>query len=44
MPPADHAEHGLSAPAKMAAAWRATDAEVAASAGLGRGAVRRRLW
>ena len=39
---ADYADHGLFAPAKIAAAWRTTGAEVAASAGLGRDAVQRR--
>ncbi|MEM9765191.1 MAG: antitoxin Xre/MbcA/ParS toxin-binding domain-containing protein [Pseudomonadota bacterium] len=38
----DYADHGLFAPAKIAAAWRTTGAELAASAGLGRDAVQRR--
>ena len=42
MPLADYADHGLFAPGKIAAAWRTTGAEVAASAGLGRDAVQRR--
>ena len=42
MPLADYTDHRLFAPAKIAAAWRTTGAEVAASAGLGRDAVQRR--
>jgi uncharacterized protein (DUF2384 family) len=42
MPLADYADQGLFAPARIAAAWRTTGAEVAASAGLGRDAVQRR--
>lgn len=42
MPLADYADQGLFAPAKIAAAWRTTSAEVATSAGLGRDAVQRR--
>lgn len=42
MPLADYVDKGLFAPAKIAAAWRTTSTEVAASAGLGRDAVQRR--
>ena len=42
MPLVDYADQGLLAPARIAAAWRTTSTEVAASAGLGRDAVQRR--
>ena len=42
MPLTDYANQGLFAPSKIAAAWRTTGVEVAASAGLGRDAVQRR--